>query len=131
MSLNLRIHPKIYFIITLFTILIHTTTLDALKCVCNVADCDIVNAEDCPGRGLLVWDPCRWEKKCFKKIFHVLFGLIYETVSQTEKFWENARFCGSFVCERWIYDFGGEKNYLWNDNLKWGDGEKGQSEEKI
>lgn len=30
-----------------------------LKCVCNPNECETIRSEDCPGRGLIVWDPCR------------------------------------------------------------------------
>ena len=30
-----------------------------LKCVCNPEECDIIRPEDCPGKGYIVWDPCK------------------------------------------------------------------------
>ncbi|XP_029720455.1 cysteine-rich motor neuron 1 protein isoform X2 [Aedes albopictus] len=36
----------------------------ALKCVCNPNECDIIRSEDCPGKGYIVWDPCRCCKVC-------------------------------------------------------------------
>ena len=50
---------KIHYILIIFSLLLHTCSLNALKCVCNTADCDVIEADDCPGRGVLVWDPCR------------------------------------------------------------------------
>lgn len=35
-----------------------------LKCVCNPSECETIRSEDCPGRGLIVWDPCRCCKVC-------------------------------------------------------------------
>lgn len=32
----------------------------AIKCVCNPQeDCDFIRSEDCPGKGYIVWDPCK------------------------------------------------------------------------
>lgn len=31
-----------------------------LKCVCNPQECDIIRSEDCPGKGYIVWDPCKY-----------------------------------------------------------------------
>lgn len=31
----------------------------ALKCVCNPDDCEPVRSDDCPGRGIVMWDPCK------------------------------------------------------------------------
>lgn len=31
----------------------------ALKCVCNPRECDIVKTTECPGKGLIIWDPCK------------------------------------------------------------------------
>lgn len=35
-------------------------SVDALKCVCNPKECDIVRSTECPGKGLIIWDPCKW-----------------------------------------------------------------------
>lgn len=32
----------------------------ALKCICNQQECDVIRAEDCPGKGITLWDPCKW-----------------------------------------------------------------------
>lgn len=32
----------------------------AIKCVCNPQECDFIRPEDCPGKGYIVWDPCKW-----------------------------------------------------------------------
>jgi hypothetical protein len=49
---------KIKLIITIILIA-NAKLLHALKCVCNVNDCELIKADECPGRGVLVWDPCR------------------------------------------------------------------------
>lgn len=33
---------------------------DALKCICNPRECDVIRAEDCPGKSLVIWDPCMY-----------------------------------------------------------------------
>ena len=71
MSNNLKqncLHLKVptnFIKIIIFLVLINAKVLNALKCVCNVNDCDIIKADQCPGRGVLVWDPCRWAKYYF------------------------------------------------------------------
>lgn len=37
----------------------HIRPLDGLKCVCNPLECDVIRADDCPGKGYTVWDPCK------------------------------------------------------------------------
>lgn len=34
--------------------------VEALKCVCNPKECDTVRSTECPGKGLIIWDPCKW-----------------------------------------------------------------------
>lgn len=31
----------------------------AIKCVCNPQECEVIRSEDCPGKGYIVWDPCK------------------------------------------------------------------------
>ncbi|GLV33741.1 crimpy [Carabus blaptoides fortunei] len=33
--------------------------ISAPSCVCDTSDCDEVQSADCPGLGIVVWDPCR------------------------------------------------------------------------
>ncbi|KAG5668979.1 hypothetical protein PVAND_016882 [Polypedilum vanderplanki] len=56
-------------------ILANANVLNALKCVCDVNDCDLIKADDCPGRGLLIWDPCRMKKFLLFLVLN-LFNLI-------------------------------------------------------
>lgn len=30
-----------------------------LKCICNKSECDVIRSIDCPGKGYIVWDPCK------------------------------------------------------------------------
>lgn len=30
-----------------------------IKCVCNSQECDVIRPQDCPGKGVLVLDPCK------------------------------------------------------------------------
>lgn len=58
---NSHIHLCFYliFINLVFTTNIITTTVMALKCICNIQECDLIRPQDCPGKGLVVWDPCK------------------------------------------------------------------------
>lgn len=31
----------------------------ALKCICNPDECDVIRSADCPGKGIILWDPCK------------------------------------------------------------------------
>lgn len=31
----------------------------ALKCICNPDDCEVIRSLDCPGKGIILWDPCK------------------------------------------------------------------------
>lgn len=31
----------------------------ALKCFCDPNECDVIRPEDCPGKGLIIKDPCK------------------------------------------------------------------------
>ncbi|XP_055590178.1 cysteine-rich motor neuron 1 protein-like isoform X2 [Uranotaenia lowii] len=44
--------------------LVSSEKVRALKCVCNPNECEDVKSEDCPGKGYIVWDPCRCCKVC-------------------------------------------------------------------
>jgi hypothetical protein len=50
------INHKLFIILML---LIHVNTVCALKCVCNPVECDVIRPDDCPGKGYVVWDPCK------------------------------------------------------------------------
>ena len=41
--------------------------INGLKCVCNPEECDIIKPQECPGRGYIVWDPCKLVSKIIKK----------------------------------------------------------------
>ncbi|XP_039450232.1 cysteine-rich motor neuron 1 protein isoform X2 [Culex pipiens pallens] len=46
-----------------FLFLLNSESL-GLKCVCNPNECETIRSEDCPGRGMIVWDPCRCCRVC-------------------------------------------------------------------
>lgn len=41
-------------------ILCNVNMLSGLKCVCDPKDCDLIRQSDCPGKGLTVWDACKY-----------------------------------------------------------------------
>ncbi|XP_058458051.1 cysteine-rich motor neuron 1 protein-like isoform X2 [Malaya genurostris] len=49
-------------------LMIMNSKTNALKCVCNPSECDVVRSEDCPGKGYIVWDPCRCCKVCARTV---------------------------------------------------------------
>lgn len=36
--------------------------LTAPACVCDKRECEMVSEDDCPGLGVVVWDPCKYVK---------------------------------------------------------------------
>lgn len=42
-----------------FLIIVKFMATGALKCICNQQECDVIRAEDCPGKGMVVMDPCK------------------------------------------------------------------------
>lgn len=45
--------------ISLLLLLGNINMLNGLKCVCNQSECDVIKQDDCPGKGYMVWDPCK------------------------------------------------------------------------
>ncbi|XP_055619085.1 cysteine-rich motor neuron 1 protein-like isoform X3 [Toxorhynchites rutilus septentrionalis] len=50
--------------LVVYCLIILNVKIFGLKCVCNPSECDIIRSEDCPGKGLIVWDPCRCCRVC-------------------------------------------------------------------
>ncbi|XP_017860974.1 PREDICTED: cysteine-rich motor neuron 1 protein isoform X2 [Drosophila arizonae] len=42
--------------------------VNGLKCYCNPKECDVIRALDCPGKGLMLWDPCQCCRICAKTL---------------------------------------------------------------
>ncbi|XP_055531472.1 cysteine-rich motor neuron 1 protein-like isoform X2 [Wyeomyia smithii] len=62
---SVRVSAKL--IVCCLMIMVNSNIL-ALKCVCNPAECDVIRSEDCPGKGFMIWDPCRCCKVCARTI---------------------------------------------------------------
>ncbi|XP_037032412.1 cysteine-rich motor neuron 1 protein-like isoform X2 [Bradysia coprophila] len=60
--------PKKINDFVVFLIIIKFMATGALKCVCNQQECDVIRAEDCPGKGLVVMDPCKCCRVCAKTL---------------------------------------------------------------
>ncbi|XP_058838043.1 cysteine-rich motor neuron 1 protein-like isoform X3 [Topomyia yanbarensis] len=56
------------FLLCYLIIIIMNSRTIALKCVCNPSECDVIRPEDCPGKGYIVWDPCRCCKVCARTV---------------------------------------------------------------
>lgn len=50
---------NLIFLNLVFTSNTKSTSVMGLKCICNVEECDMIRPSDCPGKGLVVWDPCK------------------------------------------------------------------------
>lgn len=48
-----------FYIVVLVVLRFMTTGVVTLKCICNRDDCDIIRPLDCPGKGIILWDPCK------------------------------------------------------------------------
>lgn len=45
--------------LSILIVLSNVDSLPGIKCICNPDECDIIRANDCPGKGYLVWDSCK------------------------------------------------------------------------
>lgn len=46
-------------VVVFAAIIVFCGGLTAPACVCDKRECEIVNEVDCPGLGIVVWDPCK------------------------------------------------------------------------
>lgn len=44
----------------LLLLLFLVPNISALKCYCDPKECDFIGPADCPGRGIIIKDPCKW-----------------------------------------------------------------------
>ncbi|XP_030369778.1 uncharacterized protein LOC115620602 [Scaptodrosophila lebanonensis] len=67
--LNVRIY-LIYVCCYLLTMAAagSNNVVNGLKCYCNPKECDVIRALDCPGKGLMLWDPCKCCRICAKTL---------------------------------------------------------------
>ncbi|XP_030571323.1 uncharacterized protein LOC115770251 [Drosophila novamexicana] len=68
--LNVRIY-LIYLCCYLLLIMAaagSNNVVNGLKCYCNPKECDVIRALDCPGKGLMLWDPCQCCRICAKTL---------------------------------------------------------------
>ncbi|GAB0090846.1 uncharacterized protein DMENIID0001_056110 [Sergentomyia squamirostris] len=59
---------KDFVVFASFFLIFCTNSAVAIKCVCNLAECDDIKPTDCPGKGITVWDPCHCCKVCAKTL---------------------------------------------------------------
>ncbi|XP_044317509.1 cysteine-rich motor neuron 1 protein [Drosophila rhopaloa] len=45
-----------------------SNVVNGLKCYCNPKECDVIRSPDCPGKGLMLWDPCKCCRICAKTL---------------------------------------------------------------
>lgn len=62
--LNVRISIYLIYACCYYLLLImaaagSNNVVNGLKCYCNPKECDVIRALDCPGKGLMLWDPCQ------------------------------------------------------------------------
>ncbi|XP_063695734.1 cysteine-rich motor neuron 1 protein [Culicoides brevitarsis] len=62
-SENLSFFVILYLLVVM---VLGNSVTQAIKCVCNPQECDVIRSEDCPGKGYIVWDPCKCCKMCAK-----------------------------------------------------------------
>lgn len=66
--------------------------VSGLKCYCNPKECDSITSEDCPGKGYVLWDPCKWVLFWYK--INEEISLIFST-----KFYRCCRTCAKIKDE--------------------------------
>lgn len=41
-------------------VVLRSAEVEALKCYCDSKECDFIRPSDCPGKGIIIKDPCKW-----------------------------------------------------------------------
>lgn len=54
------IYACCYYLLLIMAAAGSSNVVNGLKCYCNPKECDVIRALDCPGKGLMLWDPCQW-----------------------------------------------------------------------
>lgn len=54
---------KSVIVLALVAVIAFCGGLSAPACVCDKRECEIVSEDDCPGLGVVVWDPCKYVHK--------------------------------------------------------------------
>lgn len=57
--LNLRTYLIYLCCYLLVVVAAGSRVVNGLKCYCNPKECDVIRSLDCPGKGLIVLDPCK------------------------------------------------------------------------
>ncbi|XP_065361282.1 cysteine-rich motor neuron 1 protein [Calliphora vicina] len=66
--LNLRTYLIYLCCYLLIMVAAGSRVVNGLKCYCNPKECDVIRALDCPGKGLMLWDPCKCCRICAKTL---------------------------------------------------------------
>lgn len=53
------IYACCYYLLLIMAAAGSNNVVNGLKCYCNPKECDVIRALDCPGKGLMLWDPCQ------------------------------------------------------------------------
>uniref|UniRef100_A0A1B0GGY9 Uncharacterized protein n=1 Tax=Lutzomyia longipalpis TaxID=7200 RepID=A0A1B0GGY9_LUTLO len=59
---NVALFTNKFLLFVPFFLVLCTNTSVAIKCVCNLEECDNIRPQDCPGKGITVWDPCHFPR---------------------------------------------------------------------
>uniref|UniRef100_W8B862 Cysteine-rich motor neuron 1 protein n=1 Tax=Ceratitis capitata TaxID=7213 RepID=W8B862_CERCA len=66
--LNLRTYLIYLCCYLLIMVAAGSRVVNGLKCYCNPKECDVIRSLDCPGKGLMLWDPCKCCRICAKTL---------------------------------------------------------------
>uniref|UniRef100_A0A1A9V572 IGFBP N-terminal domain-containing protein n=1 Tax=Glossina austeni TaxID=7395 RepID=A0A1A9V572_GLOAU len=66
--LNLRTYLIYLCCYLLIVVAAGSRTVNGLKCYCNPKECDVIRSLDCPGKGMMLWDPCKCCRICAKTL---------------------------------------------------------------
>ncbi|XP_075160973.1 crimpy [Haematobia irritans] len=72
--LNLRTYLIYLCCYLLVVVAAGSRVVNGLKCYCNPKECDVIRSLDCPGKGLIVLDPCNCCPICAKTVGEVCGG---------------------------------------------------------
>lgn len=63
---------KSVFVLAFVTFIALCGGLTAPACICDRRECEFISEIDCPGLGIVVWDPCKYVSQIYFSHFSTL-----------------------------------------------------------
>lgn len=56
---NSRVFPQLCALLLVLQLFVLIPEVRGLKCFCDPRECDFIRPADCPGKGIIIKDPCK------------------------------------------------------------------------